>query len=345
MSRQYSTLGLRVATVIEQERRVQVPLDVVRRATLEADLGLRAAADQRWRLREVIDELESAGAITTPQSQSLWDHSARPPLPLWVRRRRARRARQTPRPPPAWHARLSWVAAGSWSPEDIERLRQVNTFLARGGPQLIVPLQERSLQVFADEKTLDQLIHGRLFAPGRLSLELLGATRTSPPLVYRRVGGGSEALVVENFATYDSLVSTVPADTAVGWILYGAGNQVRQALTQIPDTLPGVARLRYFGDLDAGGIEIALAARAFAADLGLPLLPAVGLYRLLVEVGIAAGAPTANPARAARLCREWLPDPPATAAARILQGRQRLAQEAVGVERLTGREDWHDLLA
>ncbi len=345
MSLQYSTLGSRVAAVIERERRVQVPLDVVRRATLEADLGLRTAADQRWRLRDVIDELERAGAITTPRSQALWDNSARPPLPLWVRRRTTRHPRQAPPPPPAWHARLSWVAAGSWSPEEIERLRQVNTFLARGGPQKIVPLQERSLQIFGDEKALDQLIHGRLFAAGRLSLELLGAARTSPPLVYRRVGHGSEALVVENFATYDSLARSVPADTSVGWIVYGAGNQVRQALVQIPDTLPAVARLRYFGDLDAGGIEIALAARTFAADLGLPLLAAVGLYRLLVEVGIPAPAPTANPARAARLCREWLPEPPATAAARILRGGQRLAQEAVGLERLTAREDWHDLLA
>lgn len=344
MTVQDGTLASRVAAAIERQRGIQVPLEFVRRAAFDADLGLRAAADQRWRLREVIDDLVSDGAITTPRSSAHWDNSARPPLPLWVRRRPAARAHQAVTPPPAWHALLSWVAGADWSREETERLRRINAFLAAGGPRQVVPLQERSLQIFGDEKALDQLIHGRLFAPGRLSFDLLGVVRTSPPLVCRQVGDSDEALVVENFATYDSLSRTVPVTMPVGWIIYGAGNQVRQALVQVPETLPTVARLRYFGDLDAGGIEIALAARVFAADLGLPLVPATGLYRLLLDVGTPATAPTANPARAARLCREWLPDPPATRAVRLLRSGQRLAQEAVGLELLTEQSDWHDLL-
>jgi hypothetical protein len=341
---QDGTLASRVAAVIERQRGIQVPLEVVRRAAFDADLGLRVAADQRWRLREMIDDLVNDGAITTPRSSALWDNSARPSLPLWVRRRPAPRARQVVPPPPAWHARLWWAASDDWSREETERLRHINAFLAAGGAQQVVPLQERSLQIFGDEKALDQLIHGRLFAPGRLSLDLLGAVRTSPPLVRHQVGHGDEALVVENFATYDSLTRSVPAETPIGWIIYGAGNQVRQALVQVPDTLSTVARLRYFGDLDVGGIEIALAARVFAADLGLPLVPASGLYRLLLDVGRPALAMMANPARAARLCREWLPDPLATRAVRLLRSGQRLAQEAVGLELLTEQSDWHDLL-
>jgi Uncharacterized protein conserved in bacteria C-term(DUF2220) len=240
----------------------------------------------------------------------------------------------------AWHADLSWVPAFLTTdrPSAAERslLRAVNGFLGEGGSNLVVPLRERSLQLTGDEKLLDTITRGRLFASGRLSLELLSAARLSPPVVRRRIGAGPVLLLVENYATYHSLAATLPADGEVGTIAYGAGNTLGVVLTTIADENERPEALSYFGDLDVRGLEIAAAGARLAVDLGLPPLnPAERLYRLLVSHGHPASAGNSPDEAKARAAVIWLPVALRASVLEVLVAGNRLAQEAVGRELLT----------
>jgi hypothetical protein len=175
---------------------------------------------------------------------------------------------------------------------------------------------------------------GRLFAPGRLSLDLIAARRTSPPVVRRRVGDGPVTLVVENYATYDSLTAALPADGEVREVVYGAGNTLGVVLTALADASP-VDTLAYFGDLDVRGLEIAAAGTRLAVDLGLPpLVPAAGLYRLLIEHGHQAPADSKPDAAKVRAAVTWLPASLRGGVLDLLTAGNRLAQEAVGLDLL-----------
>jgi hypothetical protein len=212
----------------------------------------------------------------------------------------------------------------------------VNGFLGAGGSDMIVPLRERSLQLAGDEKMLDTVSRGRLFAPGRLSLGLLSAVRVSPPLVRQEVGEGPLLLLVENFATYHSLAATLPADGEVGTVGYSAGNTLGTVLTAIADEGQRPQALAYFGDLDTRGLEIAAAGARLATELGLPPLnPAERLYRLLIEHGRPALTGTYSGPGKARAAAAWLPAALRAPVLDILLAGKRLAQEAVGREVLS----------
>jgi hypothetical protein len=215
-------------------------------------------------------------------------------------------------------------------------LRAVNGFLGAGGSNVVVPLRERSLQLTGDEKMLDTVSRGRLFAPGRLSLELLSAARVSPPLIRQEVGMGPVLLLVENYATYHSLTATLPADGEAGTIIYSAGNTLGAVLTAISDQGGRPEALAYFGDLDVRGLVIGAAGARLAAELGLPPLnPAERLYRLLLDHGRPAPAGTYPGPAKARAAVTWLPAALRAQVLNVLVAGNRLAQEAVGQELLT----------
>ena len=170
---------------------------------------------------------------------------------------------------------------------------------------------------------LDTVSRGRLFAPGRLSLELLSAARVSPPLIRQEVGTGPVLLLVENYATYHSLTATLPADGEAGTIIYSAGNTLGTVLTAIADQEERPEALAYFGDLDVRGLEIATAGARLAAELGLPPLnPAERLYRLLLDHGRPAPAGTYPGPAKARAAVTWLPAVSARSGARRSLRRQ-----------------------
>jgi hypothetical protein len=333
----FSPLAAALARAVAGHRNTRVPLDVLHRAAQSADLSLRGAPDGRQRLAEAIEELAGAGIVTTPRGSAGWDQLPRPPLPRWVARLATSKPIAAAEPPVSWHATLSWVPAfligERPSAGEAALLRAVNAFLGRGGSALDVPVRERSLQLTGDEKALDTLSRGRLFAPRRLSLDLLAAYRTSPPLTRHRIGSGQVTLLVENWATCHSLTKTLPSDGNVGSVVYGAGNTLGTVLTALADEPP--LPLVYFGDLDVRGLEIAGAGYRFAANLGLPALrPAGTLYQLLLEHGYPAVVDQAPTRERVRRGLGWLPAPLRPAAGQILDGGHRLAQEAVGLELL-----------
>jgi hypothetical protein len=334
-----SALAATLHLAVARSRLTRIPVEELRQSALAADLSLTGSPDARARLADAIRELEAAGVVKLPRTGAGWEQLPRPPLPKWVARPVEQRAEQPVEPAVSWHALLHWVPAflATERPARTEwtLLRAVNGFLGAGGSRVVVPLRERSLQLTGDEKALDTMTRGRLFGPGRLSLQLLSARRVSPPVVRQQVGAGAVTLVVENYATHHSLAATLPADGEVGAVVYGAGNTLGTVLTALADE-GGLGALAYFGDLDVRGLEIAAAGTRLASELGLPpLVPARRLYQQLVDHGRPAPAETRASREKVEAAVTWLPAPLRPRVLEVLLSGDRLAQEAVGLELLS----------
>jgi hypothetical protein len=303
----------------------------------EADPSSAGHASRRALLASVVAELAGAELVQLPSAR-LMDRSAQPALPRHVRL--PSRAPAAPSPRQAarsvpWRPELAWAATANLTRAQLATLQQLNVWFRDARPTLDVPMRERSLEIFGDEKALDRLVTSVLFRPGRLSLTQLRAYRSRPPLPAVQVGDGPVLLVVENSDTFETLARLLddgPGD--VGHVAWGAVAAFEASVASV-GRLPGITHVLYFGDVDADGLRFPASAAALAAELGLPAIePAAGLYRLLFEVGHRAGGQRVDEARAESLAA-WLPADLRLAAVNLLMSGQRLAQEAVGSERLS----------
>lgn len=309
----------------------------------EADPSSAGHVFRRTLLASVIAELAAAKLIQLPSAR-LMDHSAQPALPRRVTLPSPGIAAPSPRQAArkvAWRPELAWAATAELTRAQLATLQQLNLWFRDARPTLDVPMRERSLEIFGDEKALDSLVRSALFGPGRLSLTLLRAYRSRPPLPAISVGDGPVLLVAENSDTFETLVRLLedaPGD--VGYVAWGAGAAFEASVASI-GRLPGVTRVLYFGDVDADGLRFPKSAAMLAAELSLPTIePAAGLYRLLFDVGHSArGGQRVDEARAASLAT-WLPAELRMAAIELLVSGKRLAQEAVGSERLSREPGW-----
>lgn len=307
----------------------------------DVDPASRTQGQRRALLADTITELAEAGLVRAP-SHAAYDRTERPVLPrfLWLP---ADEAAVPPRPPVVWHPDLSWAADARLPPAHRRALERINRWLHSHRDPLVVPMRERSMEIFGDEKTLDRLPATGLFGPGRLTFDLLRCRRVAPRFVAEPVGSGSGdlLLVVENSDTFDSLVRALRAAPGhrVGSVGWGAGAAFEGSVLSVDPA--SVSEIRYFGDLDQNGLQVPGNAAVVAEREGLPpLRPAVGLYGALL--GLAApqhGQRMVAPAAASRLAA-WLAPEHRAAAATLLAGGHRLAQEAVGIAYLLRNRDW-----
>lgn len=331
-----TSIQQRLADALEQAGPVIVRLDAVQQLFTTVRPSTSEHADRRHALREDLERLATADRLRLPRTPGSWDRSALPALPRFVAVRPAAPkpspARRTPAHSVGWRPQLRWAGmVRDWGPRRVRDLIAINRWLETADGLPVVPLRERSVQLFGDEKRLGALLgDDRLFGPERLSLELLRTYRTSPPFISRTIDRSRrDALIVENWDTFETLSAHW---SHVGTILYGAGAHVTAALPSLLSDPP--VSLRYFGDLDVAGLTIATRATEQAASLGLPSLIAdTKLYRLLLEHGAPQPGERSSPSLT-KLCR-WLGDDDLQDAAHLLLSqRTRLAQEQVGVELL-----------
>jgi hypothetical protein len=216
-------------------------------------------------------------------------------------------------------------------------LIQLNTFLAGNpGQRPLVPIKERSLQIFGDEKRLDTLFRGSaLLGAGRLTLEKLRCEIVHEPLPWK-AGPNSTGpvLVIENAATWHSYCRWNAERKYFSAVVYGCGNRFMDSapyLAEIFKAIGGPRRVFYFGDLDPQGLRIPQEASARVQAAGLPAVePHLWSYRQLLSLGNGHGqagevAPPSSP-----LC-DWLGDC-AEPVRRLFAAGHRLAQEHVGWE-------------
>jgi hypothetical protein len=239
------------------------------------------------------------------------------------------------------------IAAHPWAPAlafvrtartqvPFAELRQLDAFL-KGAPQArpVVPIKERSLEIFGDEKRLDTLAGSVLFrSPDRLDLrEHLRCESIGVPLAWRRgpvAAAAGPLLVIENAATWHSYCRWNAVRREFSAVVYGDGNRFVDGIAYLPDLfaeLGGRRPVHYFGDLDPPGLRIPQEAAARAKT---PITPHLWSYRQLLARGAdRVQAWDSDPGTEA-LC-EWLGEL-AEPARRLFVAHRRLAQEHLGWE-------------
>lgn len=304
-----------MAAAVAQHRLRRVPLPVLLAAAASVDRT--AASRPGWRAR-VLVAIEGLAAAEVAAPSTKRDVSGDPALPQFVTRPALNISRVNPATV-LWHADLAWAARAAdgraLTDRELGLLAAVNRWLPRRRG-LVVPVRERSLEVFNDEKVLEGLLGGRLFAPGRLSVGLLECQTCWPP-VEQVVLGDGPWLIVENYTTYRSVAGWVADRGFAGRVVWGSGNQVGTRLAAL--ALAGVPcpGLFYFGDVDFGGFKVAKMALRRACELGLGVLvPARGLYQLALEVGVRRPRGHGGSVELAAWAGTWLGGPLGAAAQR-----------------------------
>jgi hypothetical protein len=313
----------------------------------DADPASRGSTNRRHLLATAIEELADAGVLRLP-SQRSYDRTELPALPHFVTVPLGTPVQQ-PRHHTVWHPALSWVPDTRLTPAQRSALERVNRWLHGNRDELVVPVRERSLEIFDDEKAIDRLQTTGLFGAERLTFDLLRVYRAVPRLHVEPVGPGGVLLIVENSDTFDSLCRALARRPGrVGLVGWGAGGAFEASVRSIGRLDRLVTGVRYFGDLDERGLRIPASASLVATADGLPAVcPATGLYTALLRLGrpqpvrsrSGAARPGLPATRADELVR-WLEPSQRDLAVQLLRAGRRLAQEAVGLAHLLRSDDW-----
>lgn len=296
------------------------------------------AGEQRTLLRSMLDAIKGAEFINFPRMTSGWDKSALPHLPKWINRPRPKVARQ-------YADNVIWAPALSFLSARKELATspwlKVDQWLkaTRNEVQDLVPIRERSLEIFGDEKMLDVLVGAQAFKSSLITLDALSCYYVPEPAAWERGPVGSwdlPGVCIENSTTYDVLRKFNREAGIWGFVVYGRGNGFASVVEGILPIMEefGHARVLYFGDADHEGVEIAARGALKFAAAGKELELDGRLYRLILEHGKPAESKTggALSAGAADLIgKAGLSELP-----RMFLEHLRVSQEWAGRRRLKG---------
>ncbi|MFE4972881.1 hypothetical protein ACFRAR_12290 [Kitasatospora sp. NPDC056651] len=336
----------RMALRLAQHGRQRVDFDLLAAAADEGDSSLPTSPHRRSILAAAAGELAERNLATLPKGKAGWDTSADPPLPRWVSRTTAPRPRQPPPVPRAWVPALSFASRLRLSPADRQLLDPINSQLRDNPHTEVLPLAERSYQLYGDEKRLNGIEKNHLVRAGLLDITVhLRARPTPPPLAMFEIGPAPWMLIVENSATFTSLRETLrtwPEGSQVGWLAYGSGDQLAASIPTAAEAFEErahpVTDILLYGDLDIDGLECGQQTSARAVEAGLPAVePAGGLYQALLEMPPRFLTPTSSERLKAAIT--WLPESIRTRAEALLNGDKVLRQEALPLPEL--RQHFH----
>jgi len=235
---------------------------------------------------------------------------------------------------------IDWQPELSFLPQlrtsvPLEDLLKLNQFFQNGGrDREPIPIKERSLEIFDDEKRLDALRVTALFRPQQLSLEHLRCFTVPLPFGWKRGPNPSgPILVVENAATWDSYFRWNLIVKRYSAVVFGNGYQFSDStssLLSIFDELGTVPPVLYFGDLDPTGVWIPQQASKWMQEHGqAPIIADLPSYAWLLQLGADKTTPRKDGSEDNQLVDlSWL-EPHAEFVAAIFAKNHRLAQERV----------------
>ncbi|WP_405189249.1 hypothetical protein [Streptomyces anulatus] len=329
----------RMAAHLAQQPRQRVHFDVLAGAADAGDSSLATSPRRRRILADAAQALQRRGLAQLPKDSAGWDYSAQPPLPRWVKRPQPVRSSRRRPVHRAFVQQLSFATTLNLTAADYALLGPVNALLRDEPDAEIVPIADRSYQLFGDEKRLKDIDRHHLVVKGLLDVEAHLRARPAPaPLAMFELGPAPWMLIVENTAAFTSLreiLGAWPDRGQVGWLGFGSGDQL---IASIPTALASfrerdhpVDTLLMYADLDLDGLHCAQQASHHAQTVGLP--PADARDRPL------PGSPdraTALPAAAseALTATAWLPPHIAPSVARLLADGLVLRQEALPLPHL-----------
>lgn len=318
--------------------RVRVPIDAAWRTFQQMYPKLVVTSDARIRLMEILRQLAAEAKIQMPKGKRSWDRTAKTAIPMWIEISREKREEILPRMDEiVWPPELQFAATLENRVHQ-ETLFLIRDWLAAGGRKAsLVPLKERSADIFGDEKRLDKLLKTELFAPGALTLELLHCYPIYPDLIWEK--GNPEApaiLIIENSNTYHSFCRWNRVSGRYAACIYGNGFMIHHTCKELPrilrETNPA-AHIEYFGDLDATGIRIPIHLNKL---LETRVLPAESWYEVLVThfEQIVKKPVKASPGVWTTAELNWFAAPLRARIEQVFRAGYRLAQEFVGTDYL-----------
>lgn len=334
----------RLLSALKRTGRRRIPLEALRRHFATACPELAEQPDRRTHLARLIQKAADSGDIILPRQSQSWDRTGGAALPGFVLLSLPR----TPRIPPvaqgySWHPLLGF-AASERNRLRLEAAKQINEWL-KNDPDLtlVVPIKERSLEIFGDEKRLDQLrgASDRLF--GQLTLAMIGCRVCPIPLPFEigpPAAKGRPILIIENNDTWASFSAWNRAACRYSAVAYAGGGNAKSLAydeTFIDELLDRFAAnaLYYFGDIDPAGIRIGSgAAKRRSARQAVPLQPATPLYTWLLEHG--RRTKLSNKERARQEDLDWLPVEVRPRVESLFSDGQRIPQESLGTQVLVG---------
>lgn len=240
-------------------------------------------------------------------------------------------------------------------PSALLRLFKINEFLkGYDSSQPLVPARERALEIFGDEKALDQnkpMIYE--VEKHQLTLADLGAFYCPPPIPWqspdqpRAQLNGKPILIVENSNTYHSFVRWNETSLKYAAIAYTKGNELavnQVGLDKIVELYP-FSSLCYFGDLDPAGLRILCKANEIRSSstsissASIPLLPMIQpdfwTYQLALDRDLYRKQKVdLSPQIQADIQTLFGSSPLAQAILSLFQRNQVIPQEAVGYSTL-----------
>jgi len=175
-------------------------------------------------------------------------------------------------------------------------IKELNDFLRRPDIeeilQIKVSLNERSYQIFKDEKLLSDSKGEKILKNLGMDYSSLNCCKTYEPFFYILYNSkkGNKGLIVENKDTFYSIKrvfagnKTALHDTNFNLLIYGEGKKILKSFGFVneilTDTAPGDT-FYYFGDIDYEGIGIFLELERRYSEF--TILPFVPLYSLLIN--------------------------------------------------------------
>ncbi len=240
------------------------------------------------------------------------------------------------------HPRIDRAGLRRLAGRDLDAVRALSAYLfAHPDPagRMAVPRNERSLEIFGDEKFLERR-PGFLKGLG-LDLTDIHAFETREPFFHRQLAPEPRSgLILENLSTFESVCRALALGDRWAWgrrpdlVIYGEGNKILRSV-EFAAGFGSLERLAYFGDLDPEGVRILARLR----DRDPRVAPCPELYAgLLARRGLARplpGGQEVDPAVAHRAFQGW-GDLAGEALALFREGLW-IPQEALGLEALLGK--------
>ena len=300
----------------------------------------RGDESRRVLLRALL-HAEEKGVIRIPSRHGkLWERAFYPPLPRRVYRVSDRPAADQSWREYPWGKDLQWVRRlPSLTPAELSLLKRIHEGIRDGIFADPVPLKNRSIQLTGYEKRLAMMMKGRLFGPGKLSLQMLGCLPDEhPPIAWYAIGSEPSVLVVENktaFSVIRGVLRSVP-ESPYGMVAYGGGIAFMQSVLELGQIGRPVQVIHYIGDLDRPGLFIARTAAITAKRAGLPdVLPAPYLHGLMLDSTARMGYPNGMEYKEEsgpilekdEELLDWLPEDVRAGVANILSLGRRVPEE------------------
>ena len=314
-------------------------------AYLRAHPDALDAPNLRRLLLDALRRLERDELADLPAPGRGWDRSGSPALPRTASLRNVLRSRRSAKTH-AWLPALAF-AADERHPVRRADLQAINAFLvsARSRNLSPVPTRERSLQIFGNEKRLDDIRKGEptLFE-GRISLDDLHCYPVAPPLPWETPdspSAGRPILVLENYHSYDSFRRWNREAALYAAVAYGGGNAFRQGAGNLDELIVRTAAngALYVGDLDPAGIDILLGVNhRRRVEERILVQPHRGLYGWMLAHGCRRPLGKAPRDGLAASLGEVFPAGIAGALGELWAEGLRIPQESFGLEQLRGAE-------